>query len=146
MQRFRSLCLIIRLENLLLTYQKGKLLLSLLEICQKSNLVYEEFKMTTNNRLFGDAELLSNIVGMPKNGLTTPKIRVELFEKTSPNEAWISELKVCGSLPWLEGQKRRVEVRILSDSFRDYIKLKKPLLQIRYGTQVVGSLTLEEGL
>ena len=99
--------------------------------------------MSSNNRMFGKAKLFSNLEGMPSGGLTTPKIRVELFEENTPDSAWISELSVLGSLPWQENEERSVEIRILTDEFREYVSKQKPDLNVRRGSQIIGTLVIE---
>lgn len=99
--------------------------------------------MRSSNPIFGKVKLLSDLQGMPNGGLTVPKIRVELFKKSTPDLAWISELDVLGSLPWKEDEERRVEVRILTDEFREYVSEQKPDLQVRHGSQLIGTLTIE---
>lgn len=99
--------------------------------------------MNSSNSIFGEVKLLTGLQGMPNDGLTVSKIRVELFEEKLPDSAWISELVVLGELPWREGEERRVEVRILTDEFRKYVWKNKPELQVRRGSQLIGSLVVE---
>lgn len=99
--------------------------------------------MSLSSRIFGKAKLFSDLEGMPKSGLTSPKMRVELFEENTPDSAWISELSVLGSLPWQGNEERRVEVRILTDEFREYVLKQKPYLQVRHGSQLIGTLVIE---
>lgn len=93
--------------------------------------------------MIGNVKLRFGINGMPDGGLSGLKLRVELFEEAKPNSAWISELKVLGDLPWSEGEERKVEIRIMSCEFRDYVTTKRPNLSVRYGSQTIGSLELE---
>lgn len=99
--------------------------------------------MSSSSSIFGKAKLFSGLQGMPSSGLTVPKMRVELFEADTPDSAWISELNVLGSLPWQEDEERRVEVRILTDEFREYVSKQKPDLQVRRGSQHIGTLVIE---
>ncbi len=99
--------------------------------------------MSDNNSIIGSAKLRPEINGMPDGGLPGPKLRVELFEEAKPDSAWISELRILGDLPWHEGEERKIEIRIMSDEFRDYVITKRPNLSIRYGSQTIGRLELE---
>ena len=99
--------------------------------------------MNSTALITGKAKLLTEINGMPKGGFTVPRHRVELFEDGKSDAAWISELEVLGDLPWHKGEERKVEVRIMSDEFRDYVMDKRPNLLVRYGSQIIGSLELE---
>lgn len=99
--------------------------------------------MSSSNPILGKAKLFADLQGMPSDGLTVPKMRVELFESDTPDAAWISELGVLGSLPWREGEERSVEVRILTDEFREYVSKQKPDLNVRRGSQIIGTLVIE---
>jgi len=99
--------------------------------------------MSDRSQIIGKVKLRPEINGMPDGGLPGPKLRVELFEDAKPDLAWISELNVLGDLPWHEGEERKVEIRIMSDEFRDYVTTKRPNLSVRHGSQVIGSLKLE---
>ena len=77
---------------------------------------------------------------IPKEGLTVPKLRVELAEEKEHTSAWIAELKVLGDLPWRKGEERIVELRIMSDKFRDYVVMNKPSLLVKYGSEILGDL------
>ena len=99
--------------------------------------------MSLNKTIYGEVRLLNEVNGMPEVGFTTPRHRVELFEEVNPAAAWITEIIVLGDLPWREGEGRRVEIRIMSDEFRDYVTINRPHLLVRYGSRVIGSLELE---
>ena len=99
--------------------------------------------MSETESIIGIVKLQPKVKGMPEGGLTVPKLRVELFEKLTPDSAWIAELKILGGLPWHEGEERKVEVLILTDEFRDYVVKKSPSLLVRHGSQVIGALELE---
>lgn len=99
--------------------------------------------MNSSNAVLGKAKLLNGLKGMPTDGLTVSKMRVELFEEHAPDAAWISELNILGSLPWKEDEERKVEVRIMEDEFREYVFEQKPNLQLRRGSQHIGTLVIE---
>lgn len=99
--------------------------------------------MTSSNPLIGSVKLQDEISNMPKSGLTIPRHRVELYEEVKPDLAWMAELNVLGELPWREGEERQVEIRIMSDEFRDYVTTNRPYLIVRYGNQILGGLKLE---
>lgn len=99
--------------------------------------------MSSSNAIFGTAKLFSGLQGMPCDGLTVPKMRVELYEESTPDSAWVSELNVIGPLPWKEDEERKVEVRIMTDEFREYVSEQKPNLQVRRGSQHIGTLAIE---
>ena len=99
--------------------------------------------MSSNDPIYGKATLYAGLQDMPNGGLTQRILRAELFEENSPDSAWISELNLLGSLPWREEEERSVEVRMLTDEFREYVKKNKPLLKVRRGCQIIGTLVIE---
>lgn len=96
--------------------------------------------MSNIESIIGVFKLNSNIKGMPEGGITVSKIRVELFEESSPNLAWIAELKILSKLPLYEGSVCKVEVIILTNEFKDYVLKNVPQLLVRKGVQIIGSL------
>ena len=90
----------------------------------------------------GEVKLFRVVKGMPEGGLNTKKLRVELVEKSNPKSAWIAEINILGKLPWFEGEKRKVEIRIMTDEFKVYVETKHPSLFVRYGSQIIGQLEL----
>ena len=117
---------------------------SLFKICLQLNLCGNGGELvSSNSTIIGKVKLNPNIKGMPDEGLVGPKLRVELSEKTKLDFAWIAELNVLGDLPWHEGEERQVEVRIMSDEFRNYVRENIPNLLVKYGSQIIGSLELE---
>jgi len=91
----------------------------------------------------GEVELLLESSAIPKNGLNSTTHRVELYEKSAPNESWLSELIVIDdNLPWYAGEKRRVKIRINSTEFINYVKKKRPQLMVRHGSNIIGKLIL----
>ena len=99
--------------------------------------------MSMINSIIGKVKLLTDIKGMPDGGLTVSNIRVELFQESTPDSAWIAEISVLGELPWYEGEDRKVKIRIMTDEFRMYVEKNRPNLFIRHGSQVIGVLVLE---
>lgn len=98
--------------------------------------------MTGEHKIRGSVRLKTNQSGFPPDGLTVSALRVELVEPEKPFDAWISELIILGDLPWLEGETRDVEVRILTDEFRNHVLENSPTLLVRYGSQIIGTLDL----
>ena len=96
--------------------------------------------MSEISSIIGTVKLNPNIDGMPDGGLTINKHRVELAEENKPDFAWMTEIIVLGDLPWYEGEERQVEIRIMTDEFREYVISKKPDLLVRRGSQFIGDL------
>ena len=67
-----------------------------------------------------------------------------MAEEEKPDAAWIAELNVLGDLPWHKGEERQVELRIMSDEFRDYVMLESPGLLVKRGNEVLGNLEFEK--
>ncbi|MFT0137368.1 hypothetical protein ACEK07_04895 [Alcanivoracaceae bacterium MT1] len=94
--------------------------------------------------LLGKVKLRKNVASIPKDGLAVSRHRVELVEKEKPDLGWIAELTVLGRLPWYEGEERKVEIRIMSQEFGEYVASKRPLLLIRRGNEIVGEIEYAE--
>lgn len=99
--------------------------------------------MSKSSSIIGKVKLRDKINAMPESGLTVPRHRVELAESEKPDLVWIAELKVLGDLPWREGEERQVELRIMSDEFRDYIISEQPSLLVKRGAEIIGNLELK---
>ena len=99
--------------------------------------------MSISSPIMARVKLRSKVNTIPDGGLTVPRLRVELVEEEKP-EAWIAELNVQGDLPWCNGEERQVELRIMSDEFRNYVTLNRPRLLVKHGSDVLGSLEFEE--
>ncbi len=110
-----------------------------------SNLNYDEGQfMTISNLILARVRLRSEVNVIPDKGLTVSRIRVELAEKKKSGAAWIAELNIIGDLPWLKGEERQVEMRIMSEEFRDYVISQSPSLLVKYGNEILGNLKLEK--
>lgn len=88
-------------------------------------------------------KLGSGASAIPAAGLSTPRLRVELAETEKQNSAWIAELIVLGDLPWHKGEERYVELRIMSDEFRNYVTSERPNLLVKRGDEIIGELNLQ---
>lgn len=89
--------------------------------------------------MVGKVQLLEKSSVIPSGGITTPKVRVELQE-VDGNKSWIAELIITGDLPWLKGDSRNVNVRVMSNDFRDYVFKVKPDLRVLRGSDLIGKL------
>jgi hypothetical protein len=87
--------------------------------------------------------ILADAVTVPSGGLTASRHRVEI-SAASDAPGWIAELRVLGELPWRPGQLRQVEVRIMSDEFRDYVASERPGLIAKRGPDTVGILVITQ--
>lgn len=101
--------------------------------------------MTVNKKILAKVKLLSEVNVIPNEGLRVYRLRVELSEEKKPGSAWIAELNVLGDLPWRKGEERKVELRIMSNEFRDYVIANSPNLLVKHGSEIIGNLELEAG-
>lgn len=93
-----------------------------------------------SNVILARVNLRPNSDTIPKEGLAVRRLRVELSEVGKTESAWIAEINVLGILPWLRGEEREVELRIMSDEFRNHATSEKPRLLVKHGSEVVGNL------
>lgn len=100
--------------------------------------------MDISNPILGKVKLKIEATSVTNEGLTVPRLRVELSDIEKPDSAWISELKVIGDLPWHKGEERQVELRVLSDEFRNYVISNKPDLLVKRGSEIIGNLILDK--
>lgn len=98
--------------------------------------------MTMGMRILGKMSLARDASAVPTGGLTVSPLRVEISPASDPASAWIAELGVLGDLPWKRGEERQVEVRIMSDEFRDYVTVERPMLIVKRGYETIGNLVL----
>jgi len=98
----------------------------------------------TSNSIIGKVKLMPEVNAIADEGLAVPRLRVELVEEEKPDLAWIAELHVLGDLPWHKGEERRVELRIMSDEFRNYVTLSCPDLIVKRGSETIGNLEFEK--
>lgn len=100
--------------------------------------------MRKSSLIVGKIKLRAGINVVPDKGLAVSRLRVELSEEKKPDSAWMAELNVMGDLPWYKGEERQVELRIMSDEFRNYVTLESPSLLVKYGSEVLGNLEFEK--
>lgn len=100
--------------------------------------------MSSNSSIVGKVKLRPEGSVIPDEGLAVSRLRVELVAEEKPNKAWIAELNVLGDLPWLKGEERKVELRIMSDEFRDYVMQESPSLLVKRSNEVLGNLEIEK--
>jgi hypothetical protein len=94
----------------------------------------------TDNPLLARVHLRANADAVPKEGLTQEKLRVELKAADETASSWIAELKIIGDRPWRRGENRDVELRIMSDQFKEQVVSKRPKLLVCRGSAIVGDL------
>jgi len=92
--------------------------------------------------IFGRVLLAPEVICIPDNGLEVSKLRVEISEPDELSSSWIAELNVLGDLPWLKGEEREIELRVMSDEFRGYVQAEKPDLVVKRGSEVIGRLDI----
>ncbi len=100
--------------------------------------------MSSNSSISGKVKLRHEISVIPDEGLAVSRLRVELVAEKKPDEAWIAELNVLGDLPWHKGEERKVELRIMSDEFRDYVMQAGSSLLVKHGNEVLGNFEIEK--
>ncbi len=100
--------------------------------------------MNISSSIVGKVTLSFEVDAIPDEGLAISPLRVELVEEKKPDSAWIAELSVLGDLPWSKGEERRVELRVMSDEFRNYVSLNSPDLLVKHGSETLGNLELEK--
>ncbi len=102
--------------------------------------------MSIRSPIVAKVKLRSEVNVIPDGGLAVSRLRVELVEEGKPDLAWIAELNVLGDLPWHKGEERQVELRIMSDEFRNYVVMRSPSLLIKHGSEVLGILEFAKEL
>lgn len=100
--------------------------------------------MSTSNPIIAKVKIRSEVNVIPDGGITVSRLRVELAEEEKPDSAWIAELNVLGDLPWHKGEERQIELRIMSDEFRNYVMIRSPSLLVKHGSEVLGILEFEK--
>ncbi|KAB7609819.1 hypothetical protein F9L33_15470 [Amylibacter sp. SFDW26] len=78
---------------------------------------------------------------IPINGIKTNRIRVDVADKMTSNERWLSEILVIGELPCFAGETREVILRISSDEFRSRVEKKYTKLLVFHGPDFLGEIT-----
>jgi|GEM_PF-3630880 len=96
--------------------------------------------MTSDEPIVGTMHLSPDAPGVPDGGLTVASIRVEVSADGHASGEWIAELVVQGELPWHKGEKRKVEIRIMSDEFRQQVSTERPVLVVKRGPETVGKV------
>ena len=97
--------------------------------------------MSQKEVMIGEVSLYDKVDVIPNEGLNLQKVRVELCKK-GKEEGWITELQILGDLPWLEGEKRKVNVRIMSNEFSSDLLQNRFDVTVRYGSSFIGELCL----
>lgn len=100
--------------------------------------------MKEGKPILGTVRLSPEVVCIPDDGLSVSKLRVEISEQDKSSSAWIAELNVLGDLPWLKGEEREIELRVMSDEFKGYIQTQKPNLVVKRGNEVIGRLYIKK--
>ncbi|BBM03557.1 hypothetical protein [Microbulbifer sp. GL-2] len=101
--------------------------------------------MSNHNSIIGTLRLNTETNIIPADGLMVSRHRVELLEEGKSDLSWMAELNVLGDLPWFKGEERQVEVRIMSDEFRQHVVSERPNLLVKRGRETVGTLELKSG-
>jgi len=98
--------------------------------------------MSSNSPILATVSLSFTAEPIPLEGLKVSPLRVELAGNNGGDAAWIAELTVLGDLPWCKGEKREVEVRVMSDEFRSYMISKRPKLLVKRASEIIGNMEL----
>lgn len=93
--------------------------------------------------VLGVIRLALGAKAIPDGGLAQDRLRVDLMDQAMPDEVWIGELVVLGALPWKPGQERKVEVRIMSEEFKEQVVSQRLTLLVARGGETIGVLELE---
>lgn len=102
---------------------------------------FEEIKSPT---MQASVQLLSDSKAIPCEGLSAESHRVELAIVGDSKERWLAVLNVRGDLPWYGGERRDVDVKVMSDNFRELLDEAGMELIVFRGSELIGYMSLKQ--